>query len=126
MEEVASHNTKESAWFVIDSIVYDLTKFAAMHPGGEQELMAWAGKDCTSIFYELHRQVCAQRLLRDPRGCTVSIDNNRPCAFERGAPPPAIHGTAAAARMRHQLYTCAVRCDAALRTALCRPTLVLR
>eukprot|EP01124_Arcella_intermedia_P008090 TRINITY_DN1504_c0_g1_i1.p1 TRINITY_DN1504_c0_g1~~TRINITY_DN1504_c0_g1_i1.p1 ORF type:complete len:525 (+),score=85.20 TRINITY_DN1504_c0_g1_i1:40-1575(+) len=54
-EEVAKHNTPDSAWIIIDSIVYDVTDFSAMHPGGEQLLLEYAGKDATEAFYGLHR-----------------------------------------------------------------------
>ncbi|KAG6888630.1 hypothetical protein C0995_006874 [Termitomyces sp. Mi166 len=45
-------------WIVIDSKVYDLSKFANLHPGGSNVLFAEsvAGKDATQIFFGLHRQ----------------------------------------------------------------------
>lgn len=36
VEEVASHNTFESAWVIIDNKVYDVTQFIAKHPGGSE------------------------------------------------------------------------------------------
>lgn len=33
MEEVEEHNSKESAWFVVNNKVYDGTPFLAAHPG---------------------------------------------------------------------------------------------
>eukprot|EP00732_Lithocolla_globosa_P004116 Lithocolla_globosa_v1_NODE_3627_length_1621_cov_4.503831.p1 type:complete len:510 gc:universal NODE_3627_length_1621_cov_4.503831:49-1578(+) len=54
-EEVAKHNSEQSAWMIIDSKVYDVTRFAMLHPGGEQELLQHAGEDVTDVFYELHR-----------------------------------------------------------------------
>ena len=54
--EVASHSTPESAYIIIDTIVYDITKFAALHPGGELLILEHAGKDSTDIFYAYHRQ----------------------------------------------------------------------
>jgi alkylation response protein AidB-like acyl-CoA dehydrogenase/predicted heme/steroid binding protein len=55
MAEVAKHNTVESTWLVVDGSVYDVTKFARLHPGGERILRAFAGKDATNSFWELHR-----------------------------------------------------------------------
>ena len=55
-EEVAKHSSSESAWIIIDSVVYDITKFAAMHPGGEMIILEAAGKDATDAFYSYHRQ----------------------------------------------------------------------
>lgn len=54
-DEVAQHNSDKSCWIIIDSNVYDLTKFKMMHPGGEGVIMDVAGKDATEEFYGLHR-----------------------------------------------------------------------
>lgn len=52
---VAQNNTEKSAWIIIDGKVYDVTNFAAMHPGGEGILLKLAGKDVTEEFYGLHK-----------------------------------------------------------------------
>ncbi|CAK9043024.1 Acyl-lipid (8-3)-desaturase B (Delta(5) fatty acid desaturase B) (Delta-5 fatty acid desaturase B), partial [Durusdinium trenchii] len=44
-EEVAKHNKAEDAWIIVDGDVYDVTKFAGVHPGGTQILLEYAGKD---------------------------------------------------------------------------------
>ncbi|KAF7327584.1 Acyl-CoA dehydrogenase [Mycena kentingensis (nom. inval.)] len=56
-EEVAKHNTKEDLWIVVDSKVFNLSKFAEMHPGGLSVLLDEdvAGKDATEAFFGLHR-----------------------------------------------------------------------
>ena len=48
---------------MIDSKVYDVTKFSALHPGGTYVLLneSVAGKDATTAFYSLHRQDVLQR-----------------------------------------------------------------
>ncbi|KAM7212563.1 Acyl-CoA dehydrogenase/oxidase, N-terminal and middle domain containing protein [Rhypophila decipiens] len=53
--EVAKHNTEDSVWFIVDTVVYDVTDFLDAHPGGEAVLRQVAGKDATTVFYNLHR-----------------------------------------------------------------------
>lgn len=55
LAEIASHNTPSDAWIVITGTVYDITKFAPMHPGGAKLLLKHAGKDVTELFYSYHR-----------------------------------------------------------------------
>jgi cytochrome b involved in lipid metabolism len=55
-DQIAQNNTPKSALIIIDSVVYDITKFASMHPGGEKLLLDFAGKDVTEEFYSYHRQ----------------------------------------------------------------------
>jgi predicted heme/steroid binding protein len=43
-------------WVVINDTVYDLSKFYALHPGGDEVLREYYGKDATEAFYGLHRQ----------------------------------------------------------------------
>ncbi|KAH6913048.1 acyl-CoA dehydrogenase [Coprinopsis sp. MPI-PUGE-AT-0042] len=56
-EEVAKHNKEGDLWIVVDAKVYELSKFAAMHPGGLSVLVdaEVAGRDATEAFYSLHR-----------------------------------------------------------------------
>ncbi|PPQ69162.1 hypothetical protein CVT26_003536 [Gymnopilus dilepis] len=44
-------------WVIIDSTVYDLSRFKAMHPGGLSVLLdpEVAGQDATEAFFALHR-----------------------------------------------------------------------
>jgi cytochrome b involved in lipid metabolism len=55
-EEVYQHNTPESYWVVIDSHVYDVSKYAARHPGGgiEETFARGHGTDVGRDFQELH------------------------------------------------------------------------
>ncbi|RXW24272.1 hypothetical protein EST38_g1576 [Candolleomyces aberdarensis] len=63
VEEVAAHNKQGDLWIVVDSKVYDLSKFAAMHPGGLAVLLdeEVAGKDATEAFFSLHRHEVLQK-----------------------------------------------------------------
>lgn len=42
------------AWLAIDGIVYDVSKFARLHPGGRAFIMTGAGKDCSKDFWLYH------------------------------------------------------------------------
>ncbi|KDQ65086.1 hypothetical protein JAAARDRAFT_247631 [Jaapia argillacea MUCL 33604] len=56
-EDVAEHNSQGNLWIIIDSKVYDVSRFADLHPGGAAVLLAKgvAGKDATEAFFGLHR-----------------------------------------------------------------------
>lgn len=49
--EISRHNTEASLWVVIDGFVYDLTSWAAKHPGGLPVLLRVAGKDGSRAFH---------------------------------------------------------------------------
>ncbi|KAJ3337264.1 hypothetical protein HDU93_001351 [Gonapodya sp. JEL0774] len=56
-EEVSRHATPEDCWVVIDGHVYDVTRFARFHPGGETVFHQIAGSDATSAFEIYHHHV---------------------------------------------------------------------
>jgi predicted heme/steroid binding protein len=53
-QEVARHNTAESAWVIVRGKVYDITNFLSKHPGGREMLLLSAGRDCTDLFQCYH------------------------------------------------------------------------
>ncbi len=53
--------SEDSVWFIIDSIVYDVSDFLDAHPGGESVLRQVAGTDATADFYNLHRHEVLQK-----------------------------------------------------------------
>ncbi|KIM24952.1 hypothetical protein M408DRAFT_331433 [Serendipita vermifera MAFF 305830] len=62
-EEVAKHNKKGDLWVIIDTKVFDLSRFSNLHPGGLNVLLdeEVAGQECTKIFFSLHRQEVLQK-----------------------------------------------------------------
>eukprot|EP00756_Hemistasia_phaeocysticola_P010851 Hpha_TRINITY_DN15056_c0_g11::TRINITY_DN15056_c0_g11_i1::g.126112::m.126112 len=85
MQDVQQHNKLGDAWIVVDGDVYDISKFAKMHPGGEGILTDYLGKDCTEVFFELHKlEVLGQyqrlrigRLATAPKGPRL-VDQLKP------------------------------------------------
>mmetsp|Transcript_73342 Transcript_73342/g.237198 ORF Transcript_73342/g.237198 Transcript_73342/m.237198 type:complete len:518 (-) Transcript_73342:83-1636(-) len=53
--ELAQHAEPGNLWLAVDGDVYDVSKFARLHPGGAKVLEQLAGHDVTTEFYELHR-----------------------------------------------------------------------
>lgn len=49
--DVATHNTEDDCWTIIDGKVYDITLYIPRHPGGSTVLLACGG-DGTSLFNE--------------------------------------------------------------------------
>jgi len=56
-KEVALHNSKDSAWIVVNGNVYDCTTYLKDHPGGASSIMLVAGQeDSTEDFQAVHSQ----------------------------------------------------------------------
>ena len=79
-EDVAKHNHIDDLWCIIDHRVYDLTDFVDAHPGGVVVLGEVAGTDCTTIFYNLHRQ---EVLKKYSNLCIGIISNEKPEVIEQ-------------------------------------------
>lgn len=67
MSEIAEHNNAERGyWLVIDRVVYDLTEFIELHPGGRRIVQAYAGMDATHGFARAHYQRADVDAMREP------------------------------------------------------------
>uniref|UniRef100_A0A8C3UPE3 Cytochrome b5 type B n=1 Tax=Catharus ustulatus TaxID=91951 RepID=A0A8C3UPE3_CATUS len=64
LEEVAKRNSSREAWLVIHGRVYDVTRFLAEHPGGEEVLLEQAGKDATESFEDVGHSTDAREMLK--------------------------------------------------------------
>lgn len=54
MADVATHNSAQSCWSVVNGGVYDLTAWISQHPGGPGVIKAMCGVDSTSAFLGQH------------------------------------------------------------------------
>lgn len=62
--EVVQHNDPDrSCWLIIEGRVYDVTRFAQLHPGGDKILRSYAGMDATQAYrtvgHDTHPEVHA-------------------------------------------------------------------
>ena len=55
-ELIASHNSSDSCWVIVNDIVYDVTDFLDHHPGGSNSILRYAGKVRYTIYYRLSSQ----------------------------------------------------------------------
>ena len=54
MADVKKHSSRADCWAVVDRGVYDLTKWAALHPGGPAIIQSLCGRDATNDFLGKH------------------------------------------------------------------------
>ncbi|ORZ16220.1 acyl-CoA dehydrogenase/oxidase [Absidia repens] len=73
--EVAKHSSEDDIWIIIDTAVYDMSRFIDMHPGGAFPILEYAGKDATDAFYGLHKQ---DVLIKYDRYKLGTIANEKP------------------------------------------------
>src|SRR5690606_28755827 len=53
--DVAKHNSAEDGyWLTVGDVVYDLTEFRRLHPGGQRIIDAYAGMDASHGFARAH------------------------------------------------------------------------
>ncbi|XP_012223645.2 cytochrome b5 isoform X2 [Linepithema humile] len=87
LEEVAWHDTPDDCWLAIHDYVYDCTEFLKNHPGGQDVLLEYAGRDATLAFigtghsavartildrYQIGELPPKERIFRTPNGVKVS------------------------------------------------------
>ncbi|KZW04301.1 cytochrome b5 [Exidia glandulosa HHB12029] len=62
-EEFKKHQSKSDFYVLIHDKVYDVSKFLDEHPGGDEVIMAEAGKDATEAFEDVGHSDEARALL---------------------------------------------------------------
>eukprot|EP00327_Prymnesium_parvum_P002581 CAMPEP_0182830580 /NCGR_PEP_ID=MMETSP0006_2-20121128/18653_1 /TAXON_ID=97485 /ORGANISM="Prymnesium parvum, Strain Texoma1" /LENGTH=1019 /DNA_ID=CAMNT_0024958161 /DNA_START=95 /DNA_END=3155 /DNA_ORIENTATION=+ len=100
LAEVALHSKPGDMWMVIHGVVYDLSDFAKVHPGGESILMQYAGKIADEGFDENHAEsVITQNLPPEKRiGVLAPMEANSvpPIAPAAAESSPALSSEATA------------------------------
>jgi alkylation response protein AidB-like acyl-CoA dehydrogenase/predicted heme/steroid binding protein len=61
LQEISKHANDDDAWVLVDGLVYDITKFHPLHPGGSLLLLRYAGKDATEDFKMMHHEKVLKR-----------------------------------------------------------------
>lgn len=54
LAQVAGHRDISSCWSAVNGSVFDLTKWIAEHPGGEEAILSICGKDGSAAFNDQH------------------------------------------------------------------------
>ena len=68
--DLAAHGpTSKSPWVQINGIVYDVSKFAALHPGGEQLLLRACGSDASEDYNMVHHPA----VLKNPKYARLAV-----------------------------------------------------
>lgn len=57
VKELEKHSKRTDCWICINRAVYNVTPYMDFHPGGIDQMMRGAGKDCTDLFNNVHSWV---------------------------------------------------------------------
>jgi len=76
LEELKEHSKKDDLYVLISGKVYAVSKFIDEHPGGDEVILAEAGKDATEAFEDVGhsdeaREILAGLLIGDYEIATV-------------------------------------------------------
>nr|UVC57375.1 PcB5 protein [synthetic construct]BAK78976.1 cytochrome b5 [Phanerodontia chrysosporium] len=64
-DELKANSTKDNLYILLHEKVYNVTKFLDEHPGGDEVILAEAGKDATEAFEDVGHSDEARALLKD-------------------------------------------------------------
>ncbi|XP_011182432.2 cytochrome b5 [Zeugodacus cucurbitae] len=89
--EVAQNNGRDGkpVWIIIKDSVYDMTEFIKEHPGGEESILEYAGRDATKAFNEVGHSTDAIKEMKSYkigviRAECAKILNTQPTATANG------------------------------------------
>ncbi|KAG4253044.1 hypothetical protein BFJ72_g15064 [Fusarium proliferatum] len=67
LAEVAQHDKEESAWLVVNGVIWDVTGFAQSHPGGPSIIQEYFGRDASESYNGVHGPGLIARYLNDKK-----------------------------------------------------------
>ncbi|KAK6540158.1 fatty acid alpha-hydroxylase [Orbilia ellipsospora] len=73
LKQVASHSSKKSCYVTLGSKVYDLTEFLPDHPGGDDLILEYAGKDISQIIVDADSHVHSEAAYEILEDCLVGF-----------------------------------------------------
>lgn len=119
--DVASHNSQtEGYWIIVGDVVYDLTEFRDLHPGGARIIDAYAGMDATHGFNRAHNgrpDIAAQLATYRKGRLYAPIFESRAAVIDSPAGPKPVDHAGVYRAYVSALYLC-VEMQNALRTDL--------
>jgi 4-hydroxysphinganine ceramide fatty acyl 2-hydroxylase len=86
-QDLAKHTTADSCWVIYQNKVYDVTEFIQDHPGGDDLILDYGGKDVTAVMkdvlehehsdaaYEILEEYCIG--VYDPTATPASLHEQR-------------------------------------------------
>ncbi|KAL4369439.1 hypothetical protein GQ457_05G001020 [Hibiscus cannabinus] len=83
-EDLVQHKDRNDCWLLISGKVYDVTQFLEEHPGGDEVLIAVAGKDATDDFEDIGHSDDARELME--KYCIGEIDSTTVPLRDTGKP----------------------------------------
>lgn len=96
LEELKTHDKPGDMWLGIGSDVYDVSKFANIHPAGAKIIEQLAGNDVTEEFFSLHRKTVLAKYSKLKIGTLVGAKDALPASSSTSmvpfAEPPAFQG----------------------------------
>lgn len=61
--EVSDHCSHNDAWIVLNGVVWDVSGFAVVHPGGEDVIIQHYGRDGSEMYNDLHSPGLVEKFL---------------------------------------------------------------
>ncbi|KAL2443993.1 L-lactate dehydrogenase (cytochrome) [Exophiala dermatitidis] len=69
--EVSLHNSADDAWIIINGVIWDMSGFAPMHPGGEDVIQEHFGKDASKSYNGIHSPGLVSNYLKQAKAIGV-------------------------------------------------------